>query len=112
FGGQSSRIKASRIAEDIIEEETNDYEIQLKRKYQALKSQLFQYEKELDYYENEGRQLSDEILKTANGSFRNGEIDFYQYILSLENAYELQLNYLENLNNYNQTVININYLTL
>ena len=111
FGGQSSRIKASRIAEDIIVEETNAYEIQLKRKYQALKSQLSQYEKELNYYENEGSELSKEILKMANGSFKNGEIDFYQYILSLENAYEIQLSYLENLNNYNQTVIKINYLT-
>ena len=56
--------------------------------------------------------LSTEILKTANGSFKNGEIDFYQYILSLENAYQVQLDYLENLNRYNQAVIKINYITL
>ena len=73
---------------------------------------MYQYEKELAYYENEGSELSKEIIKTANSSFKNGEIDFYQYILSLENAYEIQLNYLENLNNYNQTVIELNYLSL
>jgi hypothetical protein len=43
---------------------------------------------------------------------KNGEIDFFQYIQSLENAYEIKLSYLDNLNLYNQTVININYLTL
>lgn len=112
FSGQSSRIAASKIAEDIATEESRDYEIRLSTKYQALKSQLIQHEKALEYYRQEGSVLSDEILKTANSSFKNGEIDFYQYILSLENAYEIQLNHLESLNNYNQTVIKINYLTL
>jgi len=112
FSGQSSRIKASKIGEDIAVEESNEYGIRLNAKAEELKSQLIQHEKALEYYRNDGAALSNEILKTANSSFKNGEIDFYQYILSLENAYEIELNHLENLNNYNQTVIKINYLTL
>lgn len=77
-----------------------------------LQSELDQYERALAYYDVEGSLLSQEILKTATGSFKNGEIDFYQYILSLENAYQIQLEYLDNLNRYNQTAIKINYLTL
>ncbi len=111
FVGKSSKIKASKIAEHIAIEEFQNYEIKLKTKYDALLSQLNKHQKALDYYEEEGADLSDEILKTANGSFKNGEIDFYQYILSLENAYDIQLDHLENLNTYNQTVIAINYLT-
>jgi cobalt-zinc-cadmium resistance protein CzcA len=112
FGGQSSRIKATRIAEDISVAESSEYEIQLKAKFNALKISLSQLQQALDYFENEGERLSEEILKTANGSFRNGEIDFYQYIQSLESAYEIKLNYLDKLNEYNQTIIAINYLTL
>jgi cobalt-zinc-cadmium resistance protein CzcA len=112
FGGQSSKIKASKIAEDIAVAESSDYEIQLNAKYDALKVELVQIQEALSYYENEGDQLSEEILKTANGSFRNGEIDFYQYIQSLESAYEIKLSYLDKLNQYNQTIIAINYLTL
>ncbi|WP_339613992.1 CusA/CzcA family heavy metal efflux RND transporter [uncultured Winogradskyella sp.] len=111
FTGKSSRIKASKIAETIAIEEFQDYEIQFNTKYNVLISQLNQHQKALDYYEQEGTDLSNEILKTANSSFKNGEIDFYQYILSLENAYDIQLNHLESLNNYNQNVIAINYLT-
>ena len=74
--------------------------------------QLRKYEEALIYYENSGQNLSDEILKTASLSFQNGEIDFFQYIQSLENAYSITLSYLENLNNYNQTVIALNHLTL
>ena len=66
----------------------------------------------MGYYENEGNNLAKEILKTANVGFKNGEIDFYQYIISVENAYDIQLMHLEHLNNYNQTVIKLNYLTL
>ncbi len=112
FGGQSSKIKASKIAEDIAMAESSDYEIQITAKFDALKVELIQIQEALDYYENEGDKLSEEILKTANGSFRNGEIDFYQYIQSLESAYEIKLSYLDKLNEYNQTIIAINYLTL
>ncbi len=112
FGGQSSKIKAARIAEDIAEQESNEYTIQYSAKRIALGIRLEQFQEALDYHEQEGTALSDEILKTANGSFKNGEIDFYQYIQSLESAYEIKLHYLEKLNEYNTIVINLNYLTL
>ncbi|WP_296383634.1 CusA/CzcA family heavy metal efflux RND transporter [Winogradskyella sp.] len=111
FSGKSSRIKASKIAKTIAVEKYQNFEIELNTKFNVLTSQLNQHQKALDYYEQEGADLSNEILKTANSSFKNGEIDFYQYILSLENAYDIKLNHLENLNTYNQTVITINYLT-
>jgi cobalt-zinc-cadmium resistance protein CzcA len=112
FMGKSSKIKASKISENIALNQLQEYAIQLNTKSNVLLSQLNKHQKALDYYGQEDSELSREILKTANSSFKNGEIDFYQYILSLENAYEIQLNYLKNLNTYNQTVIAINYLTL
>ncbi|GHC50680.1 CusA/CzcA family heavy metal efflux RND transporter [Ulvibacter litoralis] len=112
FGGHSSRIKATGIAEQIAVEESKEYSIQLNAKFNALNTQLNQLRTALLYYEEEGTALSDEILKTANGSFRNGEIDFYQYIQSLESAYEVKIAYLDTLNEYNNIVIDINYLTL
>ena len=112
FGGQSSKIKAARIAEEIAIETLKAYKIQLNGKFEALLTQMNQLNSVLTYYEEEGATLSDEILKMANGSFRNGSIDFYQYIQSIESAYEVKLDYLDKLNEYNSIVININYLTL
>ena len=111
FFGQSSKIKASSIAREIAVEESREYEVQLNIEYMALNAELIKQEKALKYYEDEGTALSDEILKTATLSFKNGEINYFQYILSLENAYEIKLDYLNSLNEYNQTVIAINYLT-
>ena len=112
FSGNASRIKAAKIAKNIAIEESLDYKNQLQLKHERLMGQLRKYEEALLYYEGNGQNLSNEILKTATLSFQNGEIDFFQYIQSLENAYTITLSFLENLNNYNQTVIALNHLTL
>lgn len=112
FSGQISKIKASKIDKEIAQEETNNYKIELTTQYQELLNTLKNNEKALMHYETEGNTLADEILKTANSSYKHGEIDFFQYIQSLENAYHLKIDYLNQLKNYNQTIININYLTL
>ncbi len=111
FSGQASKLKASKIEESLVLEELEDYKISLKSHYEILLAQLSKSEKALDYYKEEGKALANEILKTAEQSFKNGEIDFFQYIVSLENAYNMQLDYYDALNNYNRTAIQINYLT-
>lgn len=112
FSGQAARIKASKIAKERAVTESIDYKIQIKSKQEILFEEIAQIQNSLNYYENEGTELSDEILKTAQISFKNGEIDFYQYIQSLESAYDIKLGYLDKLKEYNETVININFLTL
>lgn len=112
FGGNTARIKAAKIAKDRSEQESEDFAQQLESKRNQLLKELAKYEESLKYYEEEGKELSNQILKTATGSFRNGEIDFFQYIQSLENVYDLELRRLENINNYNQTVIAITYLNI
>ena len=112
FGGQRSKIKASKIEQDIITEQKQDYQAKLNAEYQSLLAKLQQYEDAINYYETQGKTLSEEIIKTSNRTFKEGEIDFFQYIQSLETAKDIQLSYLEQLNQYNQTVITINHLTL
>ena len=112
FSGNASKIKASKIAQEIVEQQAEEYKITLNSKQIHLLSQLRKYEEALSYYNEEGKSLSEEIFKTAKFSYKNGEIDFFQYIQSLENAFGILITYLENLNLYNQTVIKINYLTL
>ncbi len=112
FGGTSSCIKAAGIAADIAVAESKEYTVQLNGKLRILQTELSQLQETLDYYENDGATLSEEILKTAHGSFRNGEINFYQYLQSLESAYEITLDYLDKLQLYNETAIAVNFLTL
>ncbi|RKF03701.1 cobalt-zinc-cadmium resistance protein CzcA [Tenacibaculum lutimaris] len=111
FSGESSKIKQSKIAKEIAEYETSNYQKQLETYYTNLKNKLQEQTVSLAYYQEEGMPLADEILKTANMSFKHGEIDFFQYIQSVENAFQLKLAYVTSIESYNNIVIDINYLT-
>ncbi|WCO02891.1 CusA/CzcA family heavy metal efflux RND transporter [Psychroserpens ponticola] len=112
FSGNSSKIKASKIAQEVVVEQKLDYQIKLIAEYKMLLAKLKQYDEAISYYEIQGKNLSEEIIKTAERTFKEGEIDFFQYIQSIETAMDIELTYLNNLNKYNQTVIAINYLIL
>lgn len=112
FGGKLSKLKSAKISKDISNAEYDDFKLKLSGYYQNLQAKLRQYETELAYYTTEGKSLSEELLKSAESSFKHGEIDYFQYIQTVENAKQIQLDYLQNLNLYNQTVITINYLML
>ena len=112
FSGNAAKIKASKIAEQVIMNQEIDYRIRLETRQSELFSQLKKYEEALTYYDLEGRHLSQEIFKTARISYESGEINFFQYIQSMENALEILLDYLHNLNAYNQVALQISYLTL
>jgi cobalt-zinc-cadmium resistance protein CzcA len=112
FNGQASRIRAARLAADAFTDQQRDYERRLVAKIGRLRAEREQQEKALMYYEEEGLLLSETILRTAESSFKNGEINFFQYIQSLENGYEISLDYLDQLQRYNEIILQINYLTL
>ncbi len=112
FGSQKSKIKAAKINVDIAKEQTLIYKMKSENKISKLNSELQKLKSKIDYYEKTGKNLASEILKNANLSYKNGEIDYFKYIMSIENALQIKLNYLENLKKYTDTVTELNYLTL
>jgi cobalt-zinc-cadmium resistance protein CzcA len=111
FGANKSKINAAKTETLIVANEYENYKIQLQSKYDGLVSDLKKYQETVDYYENTGRNLSKELTTTASKAFENGEIDFLQYVLFLESAKNIEITYLQNLNNYNNIVLELNYLT-
>jgi cobalt-zinc-cadmium resistance protein CzcA len=111
FGEQKARINASKIALDINQNLQSDYILKIKSKQNKLKSELAKNQESLDYFYEIGEKLSAEIIRNSEKSFLLGEIDFFQYIMSMENALAIKLDFLTSLSEYNKTVIEINYLT-
>ena len=103
-----AKVKASKIEKEIAQHKLANYLVQIQAKQAQLVLDSHKYKEAIDYYKTEGKKLSNAILQTATRSFKEGEIDFFQYIQSIENAYEIQLNYLENLRDYNRQVILLN----
>ncbi|MCD6596432.1 MAG: CusA/CzcA family heavy metal efflux RND transporter, partial [Bacteroidales bacterium] len=112
FGSQKAKIKASSLEVEIINQQSLYFQEQLKIRHEQLLAKLRKYNEALIFYEKNGENLAKEIYNTATKSYVNGEIDFFQYIISITNAKELELNYLDNLNNYNQTVTELKYISL
>tara|TARA_Y100000034_G_scaffold136654_1_gene214524 strand:+ start:96925 stop:98118 length:1194 start_codon:yes stop_codon:yes gene_type:complete len=112
FGGKSSKIKASKIAKNSFLAKQEDLKIHLNQRHQELLSNLKQITNALDYYEEDGNALQSEIRKTARKKYEQGEINYLEFIENLKVASQIQLDYLTDLNAYNQTIIKINHLTL
>ena len=110
FGKQKSQINAAKIEQHIIDNELENYRIALMAKYQALMSDLEKHREGITYYEQEGKKLARELFTHAEKAFQNGEIDFLQFVLLLENAKKIEMDYLNNLKEYDLTVLEARYL--
>jgi cobalt-zinc-cadmium resistance protein CzcA len=110
YGGQKSAIKSSKIAVEISNNLQDNYLRMMKTQVLEKNSELQKYKELIDFYENTGHNLSDEIISTAVISYEMGQIDFFNFIQSIENAYQLKLDYIESLRKYNDLAIELNYL--
>lgn len=110
FGSQKSKISAAKTGVNILELENENHKIRLISKYDALQSDLRQFEEGIKYYTKTGKKLASETLFHAVKAYQNGEINFLQYTQLLDNAKSIESNYLTTLFQYNMTVLDTNYL--
>lgn len=110
-GAQKARLTSASFEREIAVNNADNYARQLDTRTRQLEAESQKYLEAIQYYNETGKTLSSELIKTAERSFREGEINFLLYIQSLENASDIELNWLENLNKYNQTILELTYLT-
>ncbi|MCL1933830.1 MAG: CusA/CzcA family heavy metal efflux RND transporter [Candidatus Azobacteroides sp.] len=109
FTGNLSKNKTAKLGLLQWEEQRKNQEAKMNGFLAVKQSELEQKHEAIRYYNESGKRLSDEIIHTAEKSYRNGEIDFFQYIQSMENAADIQLDYLNNLLQYNQVYLELYY---
>lgn len=104
-----NKVKAAN-AELALQQQQFDYNAQV---FSTQKKQLkLEVEKNLSllaFYENAGLNQAEEIIKAASLAYRAGEISFADLSQFITQAIEIQKNYLESLNTYNQSVIQYNF---
>ncbi len=109
FSGTSSKIKMAQLDLKSWEQQKQNEEQKMVQYLSQKESELAKYQEAINYYNQFGKKLADEILKVANLSYKNGEIDFFQYIQSLENVTTIQVDYLDTLLQYNNTQLELYY---
>lgn len=110
FNAYSGNNAAAKAEIAIAENNLRIQERNLTQQKADALSAYYANEQTVRYYEKEGLPNATEIAKTAMRLKESGEIDFMNYLRTLNDAFEIQLNYIEALRNYNSAVIEIDYL--
>jgi outer membrane protein TolC len=107
---QKSVIEAQKVNQQIAE---NNYQlglVNLKNQYLQNLGQFQKLNNEISYYQKTGLQNSESILKTANNQYFNGEINYLEWTLLVNQAFEIQNKYIDRLKETNDKIIEINSL--
>lgn len=109
-GAYRNKVRVA-AAEKEVQEKTLSYQTQLFQTQRA--SAIAEIEKNyslLNFYETSGLRQAEEIISAASLSYRTGEISFADLGQFLNQAIAIRQNYLDVLNQFNQSAIQFNYL--
>lgn len=109
FSGHLSKAKVAQLELESWEQQKQSEALKMNQYVSQKNNELLKYQEAIDYYIQYGKKLSDEIIKVGNTSYKQGEIDFFQYIQSLENATNIQVDYLENVLQFNSIQLDLHY---
>jgi cobalt-zinc-cadmium resistance protein CzcA len=110
FSHQKSKIKAAQTATTILNAERDNYIAILLQREQAILSDIRQLDKELLYYEADGKALAEETAFHAKVAFDNGDINFLQYSMLIDQSKKMSFQHLMALYEYNMSVLELNFL--
>ena len=112
FQGKRAKIKALNFQAEEYRFRKEAVQWQLKTRHENLLNEKTLREKSWNYYQTQGKTLAQSILQAAEKSYKSGEIDYFQYIQSLENASRILMKYWDELYRYNQSQIQLRFLNL
>jgi len=107
----SAKTKAARLNEQIAQTNAEYFRKSLEGQYRSLLEEYTKYSNSLNYYEKQAVPEANMIIDQATRSYKAGAMDYLDYILNLNRALGIRQNYLEALNNCNQILISIDFLT-
>jgi len=110
FTPSSAKIKAAKLKEQFAKANVEHYQKSISSNYKSLLGELAKYNNSLNYYQKQAVPEANLIIDQATKSYKAGAIDYLDYIQNLTRALTIKLNYLDAINNYNQTVVSIDYI--
>ena len=111
FGRSTYRntVKAAELEKNYQQSITDYNVISITSAYGQAYQQLQKNNDLISYYQSTGLKQAEAIIKAANLAYRSGEIGFGDLNQFLTQAIDIQRNYLDVLNEYNQSAIQLNY---
>jgi cobalt-zinc-cadmium resistance protein CzcA len=110
FVPYTSKSKAAAIKEQAARTNAEYSQQTQMANYRTLLSEYAKYCRSVDYYEKQAVPEADMIIRQATLSFKAGVLDYTEFALNLSRAMQIKQSYLEALNGYNQTVIQLEFV--
>ncbi len=110
-GAQRAKIKASKIAQSIAENEVQKGKMEVQQQFLNAQSQYENNLEQVAYYEKIALPNAKIISNTANNQFYNGDINYLDWVMLIHQSIALQNDYINTVNRYNDAVIQLNYLS-
>lgn len=107
----ANRIKAAKVDKQIAETQYQLFILNLQGQYQQAYQEYSRNLRTLEYYETSALANGALILRQAQLAFRNGEIGYVEYLQALRTYRDIRSEYLNALNEFNQSIIRIQYLS-
>ena len=107
FGANKSRIKSLDYQQKAAETDALWLEKQYQTAYTKGINEYKQQIQEYQYFKDIALVNADEILKSAQLSYKTGESSYVEYLYALEIVANTQLNYLQSIQRINESIINL-----
>jgi outer membrane protein TolC len=105
-----ANISGAKKGVEIAQGQAQATVLQLNAEYTKAVAMYRNAAENLRYFDNVGLRESQEIIRDARTSYRLGSITYYQYLQNLELAFQIEMNYLFTLKDFNQAIVYLKYL--
>ncbi|MFD1255333.1 CusA/CzcA family heavy metal efflux RND transporter [Mucilaginibacter terrae] len=104
-------VKAAQFEKTYQQSVLTDQQLAFYTSYNQQLETLQKNNDLLEYYTLTGLKQADAIIKAANLAYKSGEISFAELSQFFTQAIDIKRNYLDVLNEYNQSAVQLNYYT-
>lgn len=110
FFSNTARIKSLGYRQQALQKQADNGRQVLHAEFANALQQYNQGLSQYNYYKTQALANVATMTNTAETGFNSGELSYIEYLMALQTATDVQMNYLLSINQLNQSVININFL--
>jgi cobalt-zinc-cadmium resistance protein CzcA len=110
FRPQVARIQAAGLGQKVAQAQEELAQKNWQGQYTQAREQYRKYQHSVAYYEKNALPQAELILQNARKAFRSGEIGYVEYLQGLNRALAIRTTYVEILRQYNQAVIDLEFI--
>ncbi len=111
FRAEQGRIQSAKIESEKAKFNAENATLLLDLNLKNLKNDFTKSAQAVHYFEEKGLEISDKLFENGLLAYREGEINYVTFLATIEQAIKIKDEHLESLNEYNQKVIQIRFIS-